>query len=71
MAEHNVGPERLSTDELVNLMDEIAAGRGSGLTPVSLWVHGGLLSLCRTAGIRCKGSIRPEMGRSNYTICID
>lgn len=33
MAEHNDGPERLSTDELVNLIDEIAAGRGSGLVP--------------------------------------
>ena len=33
MAEHNDGPERLSTDELVNLIDEIAAGRGSTLVP--------------------------------------
>lgn len=33
MAEHNDGPERLSTDELVNLIDEIAAGRGTGLVP--------------------------------------
>ena len=33
MAEHNDGPERLSTDELVGLIDEIAAGRGSGLIP--------------------------------------
>lgn len=33
MAEHNDGPERLSTDELVNLIDEIASGRGSGLVP--------------------------------------
>ncbi|QOD05790.1 hypothetical protein [Pseudarthrobacter sp. BIM B-2242] len=33
MAEHNDGPERLSTDELVSLIDEIAAGRGSGLVP--------------------------------------
>lgn len=33
MAEHNEGPERLSTNELVNLIDEIAAGRGSGLAP--------------------------------------
>lgn len=33
MAEHNDGPERLSTDELVNLIDEIAADRGSGLVP--------------------------------------
>lgn len=35
MAEQNDGPERLSTDELVNLIDEIAAGRGSGLVPDS------------------------------------
>lgn len=33
MAEQNDGPERLSTDELVNLIDQIAAGRGSTLAP--------------------------------------
>lgn len=33
MAEHNNGPERLSTDELVNLIEDIAAGRGSTLVP--------------------------------------
>lgn len=31
MAEQNYGPEWLSTGELVNLIDEIAAGRGAGL----------------------------------------